>query len=197
VAGAADAGYDEKVFYEKPFIGFLIYRDLEFGKTTEGKGRKSHVSNLLTRRLTRLINITPMLNHNTAGVSGNLFSLAMGSVDNTLRFESDFGRLAEAVPEIYALPELCERVVLNVVDALICQFQGENQSLLHYASVLNELRLGKDPVALDVLSLREINRQRVAAAMPVRTNSMDLYFNAGLLELGTSDASEISIEKVP
>jgi len=197
VEGAAEAGYDPKVYSEKPFIGFLVYGDLEFNKTPEGKGRKSFVSRLVTKRLTKIVNIAPMLNHNTAGVSGNIFSLATGAADNVLRFESKPALMAEAVPDLYLLPELGDRVVLSVVDALLCQYQGESQSLLQYSTVLNELRLSKDPVALDVLSLREINRQRVAAGMPMRTNAMDIYLNSSIAELGTSDEADISIEKVP
>jgi hypothetical protein len=48
-----------------------------------------------------------------------------------------------------------------------------------------------------VLSLREINRQRMAAGMPVRTNANEIYFNASIAELGTYDESDINIEKVP
>ena len=39
--------------------------------------------------MTKIINVTPLLNHNLAGVSGILYGLAIGSVDNTLRFELD------------------------------------------------------------------------------------------------------------
>jgi hypothetical protein len=197
VEGASEAGYDPKVYSEKPFIGFLVYGDLEFNKTPEGKGRKSFVSRLVTKRLTKIVNISPMLSHNTAGVSGNIFGLATGAADNVLRFESKPALMAEAVPDIYLLPEVGDRVVLNVVDALLCQYQGESQSLLHYSTVLNELRLSKDPVALDMLSLREINRQRMAAGMAARTNANEIYFNASIAELGTYDEADISIETVP
>jgi len=54
-----------------------------------------------------------------------------------------------AVPEIYALPVLSDRVALNIVDALICQYQGEERSLLHYTAALNQLRFSRDPVALE------------------------------------------------
>ena len=86
VAGSAEAGYDEKVFYETALLGQLVWGDLEFGKKGEGVGRKSFVSKLVTEQMTKIINITPLLNHNLAGVSGNLWGLALGSVDNTLRF---------------------------------------------------------------------------------------------------------------
>jgi len=196
VEGAAQSGYDDNKFYETPFLGQLVWGDLEFGKAGEGIGRKSYVSRLISREITKIINVTPMLNHNAASVCGNLFSLAAGSVDNTFRFEHDPRLLGEAVPEIYALEVIGDRVVLNITDALICQYQGEQRTLLHYSTVLNELRFSRDPVALDVLSIRELVRQRSAAQMnPTRVNSI-LYENAELLELGVAEVDRIRIERV-
>jgi len=48
VAGAAEAGYDEKAFYDSALLGQLVWGDLEFGQKGEGIGRKSHVSKLVT-----------------------------------------------------------------------------------------------------------------------------------------------------
>ncbi len=86
----------------------------------------------------------------------------MGSVDNTLRFEGDPGRLAVAVPEIYALPALGDRVVLNITDALIGQYEGGARGLLHYSAVPNQLWFSRDPVALDTLAIKELDRERRA-----------------------------------
>ncbi|MCU0784551.1 MAG: DUF362 domain-containing protein [Verrucomicrobia bacterium] len=194
VAGSAQAGYDPTVFYDTPLIGSLIWGDLEFGRTGEGIGRKSFISKLVTREVTRIINVTPLLNHNTAGVSGNLYGLTMGSVDNTMRFESEASRLAGAVPEIYALPALGDRVALNIVDALICQYEGGQRGLLHYSTVLNQLRFSRDPVALDMLSIKELDRQRRAARAPYVKPNLELYRNAALLELGVSDVTRIAVE---
>lgn len=193
VGGSQESGYDPTVFYDTPLLGNLVWGDLEFGKKGDGVGRKSFVSTLLTHEITKIINITPLMNHNLVGVCGNLYSLAMGSVDNTARFESDANRLAKAVPEIYALPALSDHVVLNITDALICQYEGEERSLLHYSTVLNEVRFSRDPVALDVLSIDELKRQRrIAKVLPVGTN-MALYENASLLELGVSDTNRIEV----
>src|SRR5207249_4900275 len=191
VVGSAQAGYDEKAFYDKPLLGNLVWGDLEFGKKEPGVGRKSFVSKLVSQEITKIINVSPMLNHNFAGISGHLYGLAMGSVDNIARFEADAGRLARAVPEIYALPSLSDRVVLNVVDALICQYEGGERGLLHYSTMLNELRFSRDPVALDVLSIQELERQRQAAGAPAIKPNLELYNNAALLELGVSDLKKI------
>lgn len=197
VAGCIEAGYDEKTNYETALIGTLSWSDLEFGKKGPGIGRKSYVSKLVSREMTKIINITPMLNHNQVGVSGNLYSLAIGSVDNTARFEADADTLAQAVPEIYALPILGDRVVLNIVDALICQYEGEHLGLLHYSSILNQLRFSRDPVALDVLSIQELNHQRELAKAPSVKTNLALYQNASLLEIGVSDPRRIQVEKLP
>lgn len=194
VAGSVDADYDEKVFYETALVGNLLWGDLEFGRKGEGVGRRSFVTKLASQEITKIINITPLLNHPQAGVSGNLYGLAIGSVDNTLRFETDAERLATGVPEIYALPVLGDRVVLNIVDALICQYQGGQRGLLHYSSVLNQLRFSRDPVALDVLSIQDLDRQRKAANVPEAKSNLDLYRNASLLELGVSDPAKIEVE---
>jgi uncharacterized protein (DUF362 family) len=194
VAASAKVGWDGTNFYDTPLIGNLVFGDLEFEKSGEGIGRKSFVSKLVSQEMTRIINLTPLLNHTTAGVCGNLYSLAIGSVDNSHRFEGDPGRLAQAVPEIYALPILGDRVVLNITDALICQYEGGQRGLLHYSTVLNQLRFSRDPVALDMLSIKELDRQRrLARAVNVRPN-LELYRNASLLELGVSDVSKMQIE---
>jgi hypothetical protein len=196
VESSFQAGYDPEVYYDNAILGNLVWGDLEFGKKAEGVGRRSHVSKLVTKELRKIINITPLLNHYEAGVCGNLYSLAMGSVDNIVRFESDPRRLATAVPEIYNLPELADRVVLNIVDALVCQYAGSERALLHYSTALNELRVSKDPVALDTLSLEELTRQRRRNDGQEVKSRADLYSNAELLELGIADPKKIQVTRL-
>ena len=199
IAGSAQTGWDPNTFYEPdtPILGNLVWGDLEFGKKGEGVARKSFVSKLLTRQITKIINLTPLLNHNLAGVCGNLYSLATGSVDNVIRFEAGPQTLATAIPEIYALPTLSDRVVLNITDALICQYEGGERSLLHYSSMLNQIRFSRDPVALDVLSLQELDRQRQAAHAPSVKPNLQLYSNAALLQLGVDDLKRIQVVTLP
>jgi len=196
VAGSAESGYDERAFYDKELLGELGYGDLDFDKHGAKTGRKSYVSKLLTGDITKIITITPLLNHNLAGVTGNLYSLATGSVDNIGRFESQAARLAEAVPEIYALPALSDHVALSITDALIGQYQGESMSLLHYSTALNQIWMSKDPVALDVLALQELDRERQARKMSAGNPNTGLYHNAWLLELGVDDPARVQVDFV-
>lgn len=196
-AGAADTGYDPTNFYnpDTAIIGNLVWGDFEFGKKGPGVGRRSFVPLLVSRELTKIISIAPLLNNNVTGVCGHLYSLTMGSVDNTMRFENDPDRLAVAVPEIYALPALGDRVVLDITDALIGQYEGGERGLLHYSAVPGQLWFSRDPVALDTLAVRELARERLAAHAPEFTPHLDLYTNAVLLQLGAMDPAKIQIKE--
>jgi hypothetical protein len=146
--------------------------------------------------MTKLICVSPLLNHNVMGITGCLTSMALGAVDNTIRFTAGIEQMAVAIPEIYALPELGDKVVLNVMDALICQYEGEQQSLLHYSTGLNQLWFSTDPVALDVMGVQELNRQREMAGQLSPTSPMQLYANASALEIGVSDLRRVKIDRL-
>jgi hypothetical protein len=198
VAGSAQAGYDPTNFYlpDTPIIGQLVWGDFEFGKKGPDVGKRSFVSRLVSRHITKIISIAPLLNQDAAGTCGHLYGLAMGSVDNTMRFQNDSGRLAVAVPEIYALPALGDRVVLNITDTLIGQYAGGAKGLLQYSTVLNQLWFSRDPVALDTLAIRELDRERRIIQAPAFEPNAELYANAALLQLGVDDTNKIQVDRL-
>jgi hypothetical protein len=198
VASATATGYDPTNFYlpDSPVIGILHYGDLEFGQKGNDIGKKSYVSMLVSRQFTRIISIAPLMNNNDVGVYGHLYNVAIGSVDNTFRFEEDAGRLANAVPEIYAMQSVGDKVVLNITDALLGQYEGGPNGLLQYSDVLDELWFSRDPVALDTLAADKLKSERVAHDAAKFEFHTDLYTNAALLELGFNDPAKITVEKV-
>jgi hypothetical protein len=161
-------------------------------------GRRSHVSKLLTRQVTRIIPVTPLLTHHSGGIYGHLMSLAFGSVDNMYRFEADPSRTEESVPELCALDDLMPKVAFGVTDALVGQVRGDDKARLHDTIALNELRFGSDLVALDVVSMSDVAAARKAYPIegerPLRT---DLFFNAEVLELGIAHTNLIEVLKDP
>ena len=81
----------------------------------------------------------------------------------------------------------------------VAQAQGRDggeRGLLHYSAVLNELRFSTDPVALDVLSLGELDRLRQPPRPGEREKMLELYRNAALLEIGVADEKKIKVVKV-
>jgi hypothetical protein len=101
-----------------------------------------------------------------------------------------------AIPEIYALEAIGDRVALNIVDALLAQYEGGQRTLLHYSAPLSQLRFSRDPVALDLLSAHELSALRkVPLPDNVRTN-FTLFNNAALVQLGLNDTNRIDVERV-
>ena len=200
VAGAAEAGYDTNSFYlpDSPVIGMLVWGDQEFGRTNKDftVGKKSFVSKLVSRQMTKIISVAPLLNENAAGVCGHFFSLAFGSLDNTRRFEGNPDRLAVALPEIDALPVIGDRVVLHVTDALLAQYQGGPAGYLQFSAVRNELWFSHDPVALDTLALKELMLERRRVEAPPLPTNFAIYTNAVLLQLGIDDPTRIQVERI-
>lgn len=199
VAGSVESGYDTNTFYlpDSPVIGALVWGDVEFGNTNQGVGKKSFVSRLVSRRLTKIISVAPLINENDAGICGQFFSLGIGSLDNTRRFEGSGERLAVALPEIYALAAVGDKVVLNITDALLGQYQGGPASYLQYSVIRQQIWFSHDPVALDTLGLRELARERNQMNVLPAPANFEIYTNASLLQLGISDPSRFQIEKVP
>lgn len=200
VAGAAEAGYDTNSFYlpDSPIVGQLVWGDLEFGKTNKdfSVGKKSFVSKLVSRQMTKIISVAPLMNENTAGLCGHFYSLTLGSVDNTRRFENDADRLAVALPEIDALPVIGDRVVLYVTDALLAQYEGGPAGYLQFSTVRNEIWFSHDPVALDTLALKDLVVERRAMGAPPMPTNFAIYTNAVLLQLGVNDPARIQVEKI-
>jgi hypothetical protein len=92
------------------------------------------------------------------------------------------------------MPELADRVALNIVDALICQYRGEERGYLHYSTALNELWVSKDPVALDTLAIQVLDQNR--SDTKVLKSALQIYTNAALMDLGVADTNRIKIERV-
>jgi len=197
-----DAGWDESVIYESSIVGTLVAGDLGFERDGENASRKSHLSRLLTGELTRIISICPLLNHNQAGVSGHLVGLVDGSMDNSRRFSADASILSVAVPEILAIEDakqrrhLGDRLVLNITDALFCQYLGQSKCLLHYTVGLGQLRFSTDPVALDVFSIEELKRQRERFEVDYSPPDSALYKNAALIQLGESNPARREVVEI-
>ncbi|MDP7051637.1 MAG: hypothetical protein QF600_06905 [Verrucomicrobiota bacterium] len=289
VRDSIGAGFERHIYH--PIAGLkepLERGDLEYGKLKISN--RSHLTRLVSRRFTRIIQISPLLYHNSAGVDGCLHGLAIGSVDNTRRLHKYKVYLDEAVPKIHrmaanyhlladvdygnqlekaknslkglappgvtkeysfyyesedsenALPPLralgkafadakgkkhgqvaqviiespdkkhiCavkfypdgrvehwppqSKACLHIVDALLCQFSGGDKLRLQYTAVMNELRFSSDPVALDVLSLADIEQNARAARLNLKTLNRDICRYAALLNLGVDNPDLIKVDR--
>jgi len=300
LAGARDAGYESHPHFDVNLAHPLQPGDRFFGTEADAKlKRRSHLSKLLTRELTCIINLHPLIAHPATGSRGHLDALALDSVDNTLRFNKSPNHRRMAVPNFYlmaaysrtlsparvaaalkpphrtspralllqassgkeffyfqqtggnalplaralqdaldaakvpgnseahaflvldesiawrqhllpnggtvlgahelrsdrALPE--PRVRLCITDALLCQFHLADTQRADYTTTLNELWLGTDPVALDMMAADRIRKLRQFVKLPTFANAKEMHRGAGQIGMGAVQLEDVTIIDVP
>ena len=200
LAGSKDSGWDETVVLDKAILGALIDGDLEFKAGEEIDSRKSHFSRLITREITRIISIQPLINHNRVGISGHLVGLNSGAVENDRRFSVSDSIFVTALPDIIAKTDdketryIGDRLALCITDALYMQYLGQSKSLLHYTEPLGQLWFSTDPVALDVLGIETLEAKRQDLEVEFHPPRSQLYENAAAVFIGESDPKRRVVE---
>lgn len=197
-------GYDPKVIFTAPLLGKLIWGDLDF-KSDGGKALlsddsntsdQSHFSRIVSREVTKIINVPVMSDSATNGMAGCLYNVTIPNMDNWRRFAQGGGFGAAAVADLYANPLIGKKVVLNLMDGLMAQYAGGPQSQPNYALHYATLLASKDPVAIDAVALRQIEEWRRNARLPPIGRLAVHIAAAAQAGLGNADFSRIEIRNV-
>ena len=189
------AGWDSGVCLDSPLVGKLIWGDLEFGQA-EPLSTLSHVPKLVTRTLTKLINVPVLLDHEAAGLAGCLYNLSLGLADNTRRFEQFGQRGDPVIAQLCNLPAVRAKLVLNICDAFIAGYAGGPAFKPQYSTPYGGLYFSQDPVALDVLCLRFLEAQRREAHLPPIGERASHLAAASRLGLGQGDWTQIELVEI-
>jgi hypothetical protein len=145
-----NSGYDPATYVEADLFG--------------EEDTRSNMMRLITRRLTKIINIPNVKDHGATGATGCLKNIAYGSFSNVARTHhgsrshtySFVGRLASVEP-------LRSRTVLQIMDGLRGVWHGgpfaHTDRFVFYP---RRMFFGTDPVAIDRLLLDIIDEKRKA-----------------------------------
>ncbi len=134
-------------------------------------GRKTRLSNILTRRVDHLINLAVVKRHDESGVTACLKN-HYGSIDNPGDYHDKRHQTTQAVlernfvraiPGINALDEVAGKTRLWLIDATLAVCQGGTESPAD--CVPNTLAGGLDPVALDLRARQIRDEQRALAGL--------------------------------
>jgi Domain of unknown function (DUF362) len=192
-------GYDPKAMFTAPLGGKLIWGDLEF-RTDRGTvplltdqdttSDDSHFARILSSEVTKIINIPVMSDSATCGIAGCLYNMTIPNIDNWRRFAS--GRWGNtAIAEIYGMPIVRQKVVLNIMDGLVAQYAGaprpEPNFAVHHATIL----ASKDPVAIDALTVRQLEEWRAKARFAPIAPLAQHVQAAGQLRIGNAEVIEV------
>jgi hypothetical protein len=148
--GPEDGGYDARTYVEADFFG--------------EEDTRSNMMSLVSRRLTKIINIPNVKDHGATGATGCLKNIAYGSFSNVARTHyrgkshtySFVGTLATVEP-------LRSRTVLQIMDGLRGVWHGGPFApTKRYVFYPKRLMFGTDPVAIDRLLLDIVDAERKA-----------------------------------
>lgn len=158
---------------------------------------RSYFTRILTRDITKLINLPVLSDHDRIGVWGAVSSLALGSVDNHRRFLADNEAAGRGIAEILEHEAIQSKIILHIMDGLIGQYAGGPAFHANYAGSPGLIMISRDPVALDTLALERIqDGRRLRNVVPVPEPVHHLR-QAAALGLGQADRSRIDIVVVP
>ena len=198
-------GYDPKAIFTAPMPGKLIWGDLDY-RTDRGTipllsdkeitSEESHFSKIISKEVTKIINVPVMSDSSTNGLAGCLYNVTIPNVDNWRRFSETTGFGGTAIVDLYNNPVIGKKVVLNIMDGLAAQYAGGPQSQPNYAVHHATLLASKDPVAIDAIALKRINEWRAPARLPLLGRLASHVLVAGQAGLGQADFNRIEIRNV-
>jgi len=182
--GAHDTGgWDEEVHYE---------RDVSARGREARLGNKSQITRILTRKVTKLVNMPILKDHLIPGFTMCLKNLAYGSANNMRRFHGS--NCDPAIADVCAMSPIKDKLVLNIADALRCCY-GDGPIPQSDRYVWNEhtLFVGTDPVAMDEIGLGIVDQKRADAGLEPMRPRAKYIATAAALGLGINDPDRIDV----
>jgi hypothetical protein len=215
----SEGNYDPKAVITSAVLGKLIYGDLLFtakspdtlrgefraepvepdkkrARSIDNLSDESHLSSVLTRVVTKVINVPVLSDNAYCGLSGALFNMTIQNLDNWRRLVQDPVNGDPSIPEAYADPRIGDKVVFQVMDGLIALYAGAPLGDANYAVHFGTLYASKDPVAMDAVALRRIDEWRLGAQMEPASKTARYLQTAFSYGLGNADLSKIEVVDV-
>lgn len=158
---------------------------------------KSFYTTLITQTCTKIINVPVLSDSPATGLSGCLSTLAMGSVDNTRRLSAEPSWGDPGVPEILDKDFMRKKVILHVLDAFVAQYAGGPKFNPVFTQSIGALYLSQDPVAIDTLVLKRIERWRQENQIDLLGKQASHVATAATYGLGEGDVKKIKVIKLP
>ena len=188
-------GWDATAVYEHRMVGRLVWGDLLFGKVESDIDTRSHLPLVLTKTITKLINVPVLHDHDPCGIAGCLYNLSIAAVDNQRRFETPGQRGDPAIAEICALPQVRGKLVLNVMDGLVGGYAGGPAFKPQYSWNYGGLLFSRDPVAVDAVALELLEAKRRETKVSAIGLQASHITAASRLGIGQSERAKIELSE--
>lgn len=153
-------------------------------------GKDSYFGKLITRRLTKIINV-PVYKNTGNGISIATKNIGYGAICNTGRLHQPIG--FEVNTEVSAFPCIRDKWVLTVADGLVAQYEGGPMPNAQFTYDWQRLYLATDPFALDMICQQQIVAKRKEMGIDVNEHPRytDYLHYGEKLGLGIADTGRI------
>jgi hypothetical protein len=151
---------------------------------------RSPFGKLVTQRLTKIINLSVFKNTGN-GISMATKNLGYGAICNTGRLHQPL--FFKVCTEVLAFPVLRDKLVLNVTEGLVGQYDGGPMGNAAFSFDYQRLFLATDPFALDRVchDLMVAKRKEMGVAVNEHPRYTDYLRYAETLGLGIADPARI------
>jgi hypothetical protein len=163
----------------------------QFNDVTIEDEEKSFLANIVTKDVTKIINIAVLKHNEDSGVTWATKNIALGVTTNKVRFHIDY--CTKAIPEILAAACLKNKMVLHIGEAAKISTVSVAGAQLAYD---NRIFFSQDPVAMDRVGLDLLEEKRQAQGLesiqPIATHVAACARRG----LGTDDLSRIDLRSL-
>jgi hypothetical protein len=170
-------GYDPQVYIEMP-------RVMTGHDPKEPAHRRSHLAIVLSASVDKMVNISTLKDHASAGITMALKNLSHGSVNNVCRTHASASEnwCDIFIPKVVSMRPIREKVALHIGDGLIATYDGgpgiwnKHFRTWEYRSMF----FATDPVAMDRVGWDILDRKRAAEKLPLLAETGKKAKNPGL-----------------
>jgi len=160
----------------------------QFNDVTIEDEEKSFLANIVTKDITKLVNIAVLKHNEDSGVTWAAKNIALGVTTNKVRFHIDY--CARSIPDILALPSLKDKMVLHIGEAAKISTVSVAGAQI---ATDNRIFFSRDPVAMDRIGLDILEEKRREQGLDsIRSISTHVAACAAK-GLGTDDLSRIDL----
>ncbi|MGB7293999.1 MAG: DUF362 domain-containing protein [Candidatus Aminicenantales bacterium] len=163
----------------------------EFNDVAIEDGDKSFFANIVTRDITKLVNIAVLKHNEDSGVTWATKNIGLGVTTNKVRFHIDY--CTRAISDILATPCLRDKMVLHIGEAAKISTVSVAGAQI---ATDNRIFFSRDPVAMDRVGLDILEEKRRAQGLDsIRAISTHVAACAAK-GLGTDDLSRIDLRAI-
>jgi hypothetical protein len=152
---------------------------------------KSFLSTIVTKDITKLVNIAVLKHNEDSGVTWAAKNIALGVTTNKVRFHIDY--CTESIAEILALPCLRDKMVLHVGEA--AKISTVSVAGAQIAKD-NRIFFSRDPVAMDAVGLEILEEKRLEQGLESVRDISTHVAACDRKGLGTADLQNIDIREI-